>query len=259
MDILFGYVLKPFLLPPGANVLLAAAGALLHRRRPRLGAALLAAALTSLWLLATAWGAITLARTLEIWPALSIDDARGAGAQAIVVLGGASYAGAPEYGGSTVGPDTLVRIRYAARLHHALGLPVAAVGGEPLGGGAPVGLGMAKALGEEFGVPVQWVEVNSRNTAENAAFSRALRASAPRILLVTHAMHMPRAKHVFELAGFEVVPAPTGFATAEDAALVLPFDLLPSAGYLSTSRDVLHEWIGLLWYRLHYRTLPAPE
>jgi uncharacterized SAM-binding protein YcdF (DUF218 family) len=204
-------------------------------------------------LMATPFGAVMLASTLETVPALDIQAAHASGAQAIVVLGGASYANAPEYEESTVGADTLVRVRYAAALHRELDLPVATIGGEPLGNGVPVGLSMAKVLGEEFQVPVTWVEANSRNTAENAMNSRDLLASAPRILLVTHAMHMPRAQRMFELAGFKVVPAPTAFASGPGQLILNPLGFLPSAGYLATSRDALHEWIGLAWYRLHYR------
>ncbi|MBI4696957.1 MAG: YdcF family protein [Gammaproteobacteria bacterium] len=259
MDVLFGYLLKPFFLPPGANILLAVLGALLRRRRPRLGAGLLAFALLSLWLLATPYGAVLIAGTLETWPPLTPEAARASGAKAIVVLGGSSYPNAPEYGGSTVGADSLIRIRYAAFLHHELDLPVATVGGEPIGNGVPVGITMAQVLHDEFGVPVQWIEANSRNTAENAGFSQELKQTAPKILLVTHATHMPRAKRVFELAGFEVVPAPTSFASVRASELIFPYALLPSAGFLLTSRDVIHEWVGLLWYRVHYETVPAPE
>ena len=68
-----------------------------------------------------------------------------------------------------------------------------------------------------------------------------------RIYLVTHAWHMPRAAMAFRLAGFEVVPAATLFATAP-APGILQF--VPDARALQNSRRFMHEIIGLAWYAL---------
>ncbi len=69
---------------------------------------------------------------------------------------------------------------------------------------------MAAALREVFGVPVRWLEGESRNTAENAHFSAAMLAGAgiERVALVSQAWHLPRASAEFERAGLEVVAAP---------------------------------------------------
>ena len=42
-------------------------------------------------------------------------------------------------------------------------------------------------------------------------------AGVRRILLVTHAMHMKRARDAFEAAGLEVVPAPTAWLGGGEA------------------------------------------
>lgn len=92
------------------------------------------------------------------------------------------------------------------------------------------------------------METLSHNTAENAKFSRAILQpyQVDRILLVTHAWHMPRARMAFEKAGFTVIPAATGYAHGP----WIETDLLPSAKGLAFSYLALHEWIGLAWYRL---------
>ncbi len=68
-----------------------------------------------------------------------------------------------------------------------------------------------------------------------------------RIVLVTHATHMPRAEQAFRRAGFEVVPAPTGFPVGDGFRVT---DLLPGAEALWRNATVLKEWIGMLWLAL---------
>jgi len=108
---------------------------------------------------------------------------------------------------------------------------------------------MQRTLQNEFSVPVRWVESGSVNTLENARLShRMLAAENIRtVYLVTHAWHMPRARLAFESAGFEVIPAATGYTTRY--RLTIP-DFLPSARALHSSALFFHELIGIVWYRL---------
>jgi uncharacterized SAM-binding protein YcdF (DUF218 family) len=170
-------------------------------------------------------------------------------AQAIVVLGGGRNINAPEYGGDTVGWATLERLRYGAKLQRETGLPLLVTGGKPDGGDLSEGEVMRRTLEGEFGVPVRWVEDRSHNTRENAYYSRELLqgSGVETIYLVTHAWHMPRAKMIFERAGFKVVPA--GIAFHQTKALTA-LDFLPDVRALEGSSRYIHEIIGLLWYRL---------
>lgn len=105
---------------------------------------------------------------------------------------------------------------------------------------------------QEWGVPSEniLVEKNSRNTYENAIFSFELfGAEYPSILLVTSAMHMPRAVATFKKAGFRVVPASTDIKVTTKV-MKLGARWLPSAGALRLSSDALHEIYGLWLYRL---------
>ncbi len=80
-----------------------------------------------------------------------------------------------------------------------------------------------------------------RNTYGNAVFAAELIRPAPgeRWLLVTSASHMPRAIGTFHKAGFPVEPWP----------------VLDGAGNLDYKlRVALHEWFGLIAYRLLGRT-----
>jgi uncharacterized SAM-binding protein YcdF (DUF218 family) len=241
--------LAALLVPPGSLLVLAAAGALLARSRPRLGRALGAAAWIALFLLSTPFVAVSLTRLLEPAARDPLADASG---QAIVVLGGGSDAGAPEYGGDTVKPDTLVRLRYGAHLHRLSRKPLLVAGGRTRGERPEAEL-MKAVLAREFQVPVEWSEDASRNTLENARRARQLLepAGVNRIYLVTHAWHMPRARLAFEHAGFTVIPAPTGFATGETPSVL---DFVPNARAFATASRFFREAIAIGWYHLRIAT-----
>lgn len=154
-----------------------------------------------------------------------------------------------EYGGDTVKPFTLERLRYGARLARQLKKPVLVTGGAPDGPGETEGQIMRTVLEREFRVPVRWVEDRSRNTRENALFSATLlgEAGIRRIYLVTHGWHLARAMPEFRKAGFQVVPAGTGYKLHGDVEL---FDFIPNAQALLNSYLASHEWIGRVWYQL---------
>ena len=105
------------------------------------------------------------------------------------------------------------------------------------------------------------IEQQSRNTFENAYYSKALAQPKPgeRWLLVTSAFHMPRAVGVFRKVGFAVEPYPV------DWRLMGRGDLthFPSSSEdgLSHTDLAVREWLGLIAYRLTGRTdtlFPGP-
>jgi uncharacterized SAM-binding protein YcdF (DUF218 family) len=156
--------------------------------------------------------------------------------------------------GTTLGLLALLALA-AARLQRETGLPLLTSGGRPDGGGEPEADSMARSLREDFGVPVAWRERRSNNTAQNAAFAATIlrREGIKRILLVTDAMHMPRAQAIFAATGLQVVAAPTMFFS-RDRLDFLQF--LPDGEGLRRSQYALHEWLGLAWYALRYRHGP---
>ena len=105
------------------------------------------------------------------------------------------------------------------------------------------------------------VEDKSRNTIENARFSRGIADPKPgqRWLLVTSAYHMPRAMAAFRLAGFPVEAYPVDWRTRGPIDVTRPFGLLSDG--LRRTDTAAHEWFGLLAYRLTGKTtelLPGP-
>jgi uncharacterized SAM-binding protein YcdF (DUF218 family) len=104
-------------------------------------------------------------------------------------------------------------------------------------------------------------EEQSRNTIENAVFSRLIANPKPGEcwLLVTSAYHMPRAMAVFRAVGFPVEAYPVDWRTRGPIDAVRPFVSLGDG--LRRTDTAVHEWIGLLAYRLSGKTaelFPAP-
>jgi uncharacterized SAM-binding protein YcdF (DUF218 family) len=104
-------------------------------------------------------------------------------------------------------------------------------------------------------------EEQSRNTIENAVFSRLLANPQPgeRWILITSAYHMPRAMAAFRAAGFSVEAYPVDWRTRGPIDALTPF---PSVGDgLRRTDTAVREWVGLLAYRLTGKTnelFPAP-
>lgn len=248
INTLFGALL----LPPLNMLLLCAVGLALRKRWPRAGIWLALASLCILALLSTRPGALLFVQPLEQrHPALALPYQGKA--QAIVVLGGGRLANAPEFADrDSPGNATLRRLRYAASLQRATGLPLLVTGGSPEGAHEAEAAIMARVLHDEFGVPVRWEEGASDNTADNARLTAQLlaREGIRDVLLVTDAMHMPRAVAIFGRTSLRVTPAPTAFVSTAPA---LPADYVPRAQWLLQSSYAMHEWVGIFWYWLRHR------
>jgi uncharacterized SAM-binding protein YcdF (DUF218 family) len=110
-----------------------------------------------------------------------------------------------------------------------------------------------KELLIEWGVPDTAIEidVSSRTTRENALEVKALYERHPfdRGLLVTSALHMPRAMRVFKRAGLPVAASTANvIVTDENPNLIL--SLLPNQAALGATTAAVHEWLGLVVYWL---------
>jgi uncharacterized SAM-binding protein YcdF (DUF218 family) len=101
----------------------------------------------------------------------------------------------------------------------------------------------------------------SRNTAENAAFTKDLvkPRDGERWLLVTSAFHMPRSVGLFRKVGFAVEPYPVDWRVGGRGDL-LSFNNVAGDG-LDRTNTAVREWMGLVAYRLTGRIdelLPGP-
>ena len=251
----FRYFVKQLLLPPGILLLLLVLAWWLRRSRPRLAGACFALGLGGFWLMSLPVVVQWSASLLEREPPLARDEwaVLGQRADAIVVLGSGREHGDLAWGSDQPTGVGLERQRYAARLAKASGLPVLTSGGLHYGTPPSEAQMMADSLRDDFGVTVRWQEGRSRTTWENAQLSAEmlLPQGVKRVVLVTHAWHMPRAVWSFRKAGFEVVPAPVGFLGGDNAR--------PLGGWMPEFKSVwqngqlMNEAVGQIGYSLFYR------
>jgi uncharacterized SAM-binding protein YcdF (DUF218 family) len=229
-------VLRTLILPPSGPLLLALAGLLLLRWRPRAARLLLLLGFGSLWLLSVPAISDALTRLSERYPAL--DMSRAAQAQAVVILGGGGQrAYAPEYGGPAPDPGLLERLAYGAYIAHRTDLPIL------VSGYGVEAAAMRAALTRNFGLEARWMDEHAYDTFENARNSaRLLRADdVHTIVLVTGASHEWRASHEFMAAGLEVIPAPTGLLAPREVGLMR---YLPNSQALERSYVATYELFG---------------
>jgi len=182
--------------------------------------------------------------------------------QAIVVLGGGTIQNSPEAGRgkASLSSDAMKRAVYAFTLRERFSAPIVFSGGKVFGYEQESEAAAAGRLFEALGLPAhQFIaESKSRNTWENAEETLLLflgkKEKLENVILVTSAYHVKRGVFCFRRNGMTVIPAPTDYKCDRGRKYdVLSF--LPSMAYLKDSHLALHEYIGLLYYIVVYRTM----
>jgi uncharacterized SAM-binding protein YcdF (DUF218 family) len=180
-----------------------------------------------------------------------------ANAQAIVVLGGSMRSSNGDAVRDQLADDTLRRCLRAIKIYRDGPARLIAVSGgkvQPSVPGPPLAHAMRDYL-VAAGVKESDViiEVRSRSTHENAVETRKLLASRgiDQIVLVTDALHMYRAERCFRRQGFEVFPSGCAHKASNHQWSI--YDFIPSASAADELNQVAHEWLGVIWYRIHDR------
>ena len=246
-------------------LLIAVSLAALYRRRYRLAVTANLAALAILLILGNPLFGALLLKPLET---RNLPPNPLPAADAIVVLGGVtSPAFAPQPIVHLGGADRLIS---AAKLYQEGKAPIVVLSGAgmPWNRDLPSEADQMAELLRIMGVPASAIlkEAGSHNTRENAAYVKPLLAARHlrRILLVTTAVSMPRALAVFRHQNIDAIPAPVDFVTprlyAELSAArgrdradwleMIVLLMIPNPENLNQVDRALHEYVGLLVYRL---------
>jgi uncharacterized SAM-binding protein YcdF (DUF218 family) len=242
-------ILTVLMQPLGTALLALLIALMLWRRHAGLARGLTLAALAWLWLWSMPWVSEALRANLEQrYPMHAAADLPQA--DAIVLLGGGIEPAAPPRRLDVDVNSAGDRMIYAARLYHAGKAPLIIVSGGrlPWTPGTQTEADAMAALLSRLGVPDSAVlrEGRSRTTRENARYTQELLAAhgIHRVLLLTSALHMPRAMQNFETPGVEFIAAPTDVEVVERAHGVL--DLLSDTRALDGSARAFKEVLGLL-------------
>ena len=233
--------------PLGTSLLLVALGARLLARRRGLARACFLAAIgwIVLWSMPVASDALRGAIEAKSGPR-TIESVQPASV-GVVLGGGVRGKRLPErpYADLHAAAD---RVWHAARLYHAGKVQKLLLSGGVVRSGDDSEAEAMRSLAADLGVPPEalLLEGRSTDTRGNADETLALLKGlgVREIVLVTSALHMPRARKTFEERGIRVRPAPTDFEVVP-----MPFDLLrvlPSAQALADSARAMKELAGLL-------------
>lgn len=89
------------------------------------------------------------------------------------------------------------------------------------------------------------------NTMNEAIDYYQLFGSKHQLILVTNAIHMPRALMHFERAGLSPIPAPTGYLVKRDQ-LYRWYHFKPGISSMLRLKKALHEYVGLFWGKVEW-------
>jgi uncharacterized SAM-binding protein YcdF (DUF218 family) len=237
--------LLPFFLSPFFLLVALAVLAIWMRRR---GIAF--ASLAALWVLSLPVVSDSLWRSIE-QHALRPSITNAPTAQAVVVLGGMTRDIASEQGIETEWNENADRFWAGLDLYKAGKAPrlFLMAGRLPWEKNQETEGHWLKEKAIELGVPANniWLSPEVQNTFQEAQ-AVAKELPSGRILLVTSAFHMPRARALFEAQDLTVLPFPVDFRVVENKTTIL--DFLPNPGALETTSSALREVLGRAYYWL---------
>lgn len=170
----------------------------------------------------------------------------------VVVLGGGIKYISTDH--AEINDPALQRLTRGYMLRRRVDTPLVITGGPAVGrndvGEAEVAEEWLLEMGEKKENIV--IEDRARNTYENALYVREWlqKKEYDAIYLVTSAIHMRRSRAVFSAQGIEVIEIPAGYAYSHRLQAL---DYLPSSGAFQANMRAIHEWIGLLWYKVRGR------
>jgi uncharacterized SAM-binding protein YcdF (DUF218 family) len=255
MAFFFSKFLPLFVYPLGLSAcLLAIALFLSWKKYVRLSRNFLIAALVILYVSSNRYFSDGLVRSLEsrYIPTTELPTADG-----IVVLGGGIKPQSAPRPWIEVG-EAGDRLIYGAKLYREQKAPWLILSGGRVtwrvdGGKGSESEDMA-ILAEIMGVPrsAMLQDPTSFNTKENAENVKQIlkQHNLKKILLVTSALHMPRALAIFQKLKIDAIPAPTDFlvvdSDSEWSLAEFSLRILPDSNALNNTTNAIKEYLGML-------------
>ena len=249
--------LLPLFVYPAGLVSLLLVACLFNLKNPRRLRTFLLFALCILFLGGNRWVSMSLVRSLEQRYLPPKELAR---ADVAVILGGGTDA--PQYPRTTVELNGAGdRVIYGFKLYKDQIVPRLIVTGGNAEWQGEFSTSPAQdmaALYDMFGVPKDAVilEPDSLNTYEDAQYTAKIIQAAEyqKVILVTSALHMPRAVRLFQQAGIVVTPTPVDYTITDQewkdlwspTAENILINLMPTSANLKSTTSSLKEYIGML-------------
>jgi uncharacterized SAM-binding protein YcdF (DUF218 family) len=140
-----------------------------------------------------------------------------------------------------------------ARLVEGMRIQKKIPGAKLLLSGYAVAILMRQAA-DSLGISSQQIinEDNARDTEEQSVAIKQF-VKNDRFILVTSAIHMPRAMGLFANQGLAPIPAPADFLVKRGIVSYGPGMLYPKSGGMSEAESLIRESMGILWSKLRGR------
>ena len=231
-----------FFYPVGFSILLLVVSFFFFRKRPRASRVLSVSAVLLLWICSTEWFSSYL-----IAPLVEKIDA-------VVVLSGMADLKLSGQGSVELeaGSDRIIEAILLARRFPDSLLIISGGSGNLLHQETSEAALLSRYLVPQLGIPIEriMVDATSRNTTENAVNTREIlnRNGIERFVLITSAFHMQRSMACFHKVGLDPIPWPVAFKSPKNNLDV--FSLIPGTGSLVRTDAAIHEYIGLLVYKI---------
>ena len=88
-----------------------------------------------------------------------------------------------------------------------------------------------------------------KNTWSEATECKRLYGDTAQLVIVTSAIHMPRAMYLFQKAGLDPIAAPTSHLIKKGKKRNFWF-WIPVSDNIKKTEAAVHEYVGMLWYNL---------
>jgi len=171
----------------------------------------------------------------------------------VVVLGGGM-----QYGVNHVGAElnsiSLQRLVEAYMLYNKLGGKIIPTGGTGVSHHNIAEADIAGRWLQKMGVPGEDIvlEKQAQTTYENGVYVQKWlhKHGYEKIYLVTSAVHIPRSMAVFKNLNIKLIPVPAGYMYNHKLGWL---DYLPNRFALTANMSALHEWLGIIWYKINGR------
>ncbi len=137
---------------------------------------------------------------------------------------------------------SLARLAEAVRWRGELGVPLLISGGVQ-----EVSLMAELALLLDVPPAMLSRDDSASTTRTNAVGVSRSATKSGTLMLVTSAIHMPRAQLTFEAMGLEICPMPVDYRAWNESSWAW---LFPNVAAVERADALLHEWAGLIYYRL---------
>jgi uncharacterized SAM-binding protein YcdF (DUF218 family) len=170
----------------------------------------------------------------------------------IVILGSGNMSQPGTARDTALTSSSLFRVVEGVRLHRSLPQAKLLFCGGPTNNETPEAETMAQAA-LALGVPEQDIarEATSLDTADQVERVKEI-VKSDKFILVSSAFHLPRAMFLFKRSGLEPTPDAVDYRAGDHGPP--PDAVFPQSTNIRKFEIAIHEYLGMLWYRLRRKT-----